>query len=170
MAHDFKVGDHVEDQWKQRLIEKQNVWITKGHANSPARVLTVGHSNRALDEFLTLLRAHGVTLLVDVRKMPRSRQNPQFNLDTLPQSLHEAGIEYEHFSGLGGLRRRSPDSPNTGWKNASFRAYADYMITPEFDDHLQSLLKRCSEQTPTLMSKPLLRREDIGRQFSAGAR
>jgi uncharacterized protein (DUF488 family) len=117
----------------------------------PAVVLTVGHSNRPLEEFLRLLRAHGVTLVADVRKMPRSRGNPQFNRDTLPQALRAAGIGYVHLPGLGGLRRREPNSPNTGWQNASFQGYADYMQTPEFERSLQELLDRARGRRPALM-------------------
>lgn len=117
----------------------------------PAVVFTVGHSNRTLEEFLALLRAHGVALVVDVRKMPRSRKNPQFNIDALPQSLRDVGIGYVHLPDLGGLRRRDPNSPNTGWRNASFRAYADYMLTPEFERGLQEFLKQASERTAALM-------------------
>ena len=94
----------------------------------PKAVLTIGHSNRPLDEFLRLLQANAATLVVDVRKMPGSRRNPQFGRDTFPQALHQADIGYAHMAGLGGLRRRRPDSPNTGWKNASFQGYADYML------------------------------------------
>ena len=103
-------------------------------------VRTVGHSNRPLEGFLQLLRAHQVTLVVDVRKMPGSRRNAQFNHDTLSNGLHEAGIGYVHLPGLGGLRRRTPSSPNAGWKNASFQGYADYMLTPEFERSLEDLL------------------------------
>lgn len=92
-----------------------------------------------------------MNLVVDVRKMPRSRHNPQFNLDTLPQALCEAGIDYVHISGLGGLRRREPNSPNTGWRNASFRAYADYMLTPEFEKGLQEPLEQACKQRAVLM-------------------
>jgi uncharacterized protein (DUF488 family) len=116
-----------------------------------AVVLTVGHSNRSLEEFLHLLQAHEATLLVDVRKMPRSRRNPQFNGDTLPQALHEAGIGYLYMPGLGGLRRRQPNSPNAGWKNASFQGYADYMQTPEFEKGLQELLEHARGQRAVLM-------------------
>lgn len=117
----------------------------------PELVLTVGHSNRTLEEFLTLLQAHDATLVVDVRKMPRSRRNPQFNCDALPQSLREVGIGYALIPALGGLRRRDPDSPNTGWRNASFQAYADYMLTPAFEEGLQELLDRARDQTAALM-------------------
>src|SRR5579875_3176995 len=114
-------------------------------------MLTVGHSNRSLEEFLYLLQAHQATLIVDVRKMPRSRRNPQFNGDTLPQALHAAGIGYLYMPGLGGLRRRQPNSPNTGWKNASFQGYADYMQTPEFGKELQGLLEHAGGQRAVLM-------------------
>lgn len=92
-----------------------------------------------------MLKAHGVELLVDVRTMPRSRHNPQFNRETLPQSLAAAGIRYEHMPGLGGLRHARKDSINTGWKNLSFRGYADYMQTAEFTRDLELLedLERC---------------------------
>ncbi len=95
----------------------------RAHAPPPT-VLTIGHSNRSLEEFLRLLQAHGVTLVADVRKMPGSRRNPQFSRDTLPQALRQAGIGYAHIPRLGGLRRRRPGSPNTGWENASFQGYA----------------------------------------------
>jgi uncharacterized protein (DUF488 family) len=117
----------------------------------PQAVLTIGHSNRPLDEFLRLLQANGATLVVDVRKMPGSRRNPQFGRDTFPQALQQAGIGYVHMPGLGGLRHRRPDSPNTGWKNASFQGYADYMLTPEFESSLQELLKRAAEERVVLM-------------------
>jgi uncharacterized protein (DUF488 family) len=119
----------------------------------PKHVLTVGHSNRTLQAFLSLLRAHGATQVVDVRKMPRSRRNPQFNCDAdaLPRDLAEAGVGYVLIPALGGLRRRAPDSPNTGWRNASFQAYADYMLTPRFEEGLQELLEQGRAQTPALM-------------------
>jgi uncharacterized protein (DUF488 family) len=92
-----------------------------------------------------------VTLVIDVRKMPGSRRNPHFNRDRLVQILHEAGIGYVHLSGLGGLRRRTPNSPNAGWKNASFQGYADYMLTPEFERSLEDLLERAGEHRTALM-------------------
>jgi uncharacterized protein (DUF488 family) len=103
-------------------------------------VLTVGHSTRPLVEFIALLNAHSVTRLVDVRTVPRSRHNPQFNSDVLPSALARDGIRYEHMAGLGGFRRTHPGSPNEGWRNASFRGYADYMQTPEFAESLAALI------------------------------
>jgi uncharacterized protein (DUF488 family) len=103
-------------------------------------MMTIGHSNRPLDELIGMLQAHGVDLLVDVRTVPKSRYNPQFNTDSLPAPLRVAGIEYLHMPGLGGLRHARKDSINTGWRNDSFRGYADYMQTPEFDAALGELL------------------------------
>jgi uncharacterized protein (DUF488 family) len=103
-------------------------------------IFTIGHSTRSLEQFIDLLQAHGVTLVADVRTIPRSRHNPQFNRETLPDALAAADIDYRHLPGLGGLRRTSPDSPNTAWRNASFRGFADYMQTGEFVAGLDELL------------------------------
>jgi uncharacterized protein DUF488 len=92
-------------------------------------VLTIGHSTRSLEEFITLLTTHRVTRVVDVRTVPRSRRNPQFNKTSLPESLEKAGLGYVHLSGLGGLRHASPDSINLGWRNASFRGYAPSVVS-----------------------------------------
>jgi uncharacterized protein (DUF488 family) len=127
-------------------------------------VLTIGHSNRPLAEFLEMLRAHGVDLLVDVRAVPRSRHNPQFNRETLPDSLAAQGIEYLHMPGLGGLRHSRKDSRNTGWRNLSFRGYADYMQTAEFQSHLDELLRlegrhaaiMCAESVPWRCHRSLI--------------
>src|SRR4249920_3171419 len=104
-------------------------------------VLTVGHSTRSLAEFVALLTAHSVKRLVDVRTIPRSRHNPQFNRDTLPATLHRAGIAYTHMEELGGLRHARRDSINTGWRNTSFRGFADYMQTPEFAAGVEALIQ-----------------------------
>jgi uncharacterized protein (DUF488 family) len=114
-------------------------------------VLTVGHSNRTLEEFLALLQAHQATHVVDVRKMPRSRKNPQFNRETLPHALAGVGIGYLDVPGLGGLRRPRPDSPNAAWRNESFRGYADYMLTPEFAESLCVVLELARHGRPALM-------------------
>lgn len=114
-------------------------------------VLTIGHSTRTLEEFAGLLKSHSVGRLVDVRKMPRSRHNPQFNNDALAKSLEGYGIGYSHFPGLGGLRSAKADSPNTGWRNASFRAYADYMQTAEFTDNLEKLITIAQHEQVALM-------------------
>jgi uncharacterized protein (DUF488 family) len=113
--------------------------------------LTIGHSTRAIEEFVRLLKAHAVTQLIDVRTVPRSRHNPQFNRETLPASLESAGIAYLHMPELGGLRRATSDSVNTGWQNASFRGYADYMQTPEFRGAIESLIRLISRERIAIM-------------------
>jgi len=117
----------------------------------PVTVYTIGHSTRSSEEFLQLLQSHGVQQLVDVRTVPRSRHNPQFNQDTLPATLAEAGILYAHLPELGGLRKARPDSINDAWENASFRGYADYMQTPEFAAGLERLLALARERPTVIM-------------------
>ena len=114
-------------------------------------VLTIGHSTRPLEEFIALLQAHGVMRVVDVRTIPRSRTNPQFNKDSLPGSLKKAGLRYVHLPGLGGRRHAKPDSINAGWRNASFRGYADYMQTPEFKQNLEALIRLAGRERVALM-------------------
>lgn len=114
-------------------------------------VLTIGHSTRTLDEFIALLKAHAVTFVVDVRTIPRSRHNPQFNEDSLTDSLKKASIRYVHMPGLGGLRHAKSDSLNTGWRNASFRGYADYMQTLEFQKQIEELIQLTKEHRIALM-------------------
>lgn len=97
-----------------------------------------------------ILRAHGIQHLADIRTVPRSRHNPQFNRDALPESLSAHHILYSHMPGLGGLRKPRPDSPNQGWKNDSFRGYADYMLTPEFEESLRELIA-AGVALPTVM-------------------
>lgn len=121
-----------------------------GPDTSPA-VLTVGHSTRTAEELIGLLEAHGATLIADVRKMPRSKRNPRFNAETLSAELKKHGIGYLHLPSLGGLRRPRPDSPNTGWRNESFRGYADYMQTPEFQEGLEEIISLRGEERPCLM-------------------
>ena len=121
-------------------------------ATPPApAVLTIGHSTRPLEEFIGLLHAHGVTQLIDVRTVPRSRHNPQFNADTLPRDLAAAQIGYAHADGLGGFRHASADSPNSGWRNLSFRGYADYMQTPDFAANLTSVIELAQHDRVALM-------------------
>ncbi len=120
-------------------------------AETGCAVLTVGHSTRPIDDFIALLAAHGVTQLVDVRTVPRSRHNPQFNEDALATSLQAAGIGYVHAPGLGGFRRAAADSPNAGWRNLSFRGYADYMQSPEFGESLFGLIELARRDRVALM-------------------
>jgi uncharacterized protein (DUF488 family) len=128
-------------------------------------ILTIGHSTRSIDEFIGLLQAHDIGHLVDVRTIPRSRHNPQFNRETLPESLRGAGIECSHAPELGGLRKSRPDSVNIGWRNLSFRGYADYMQTREFADGLKNLVNlarhgitviMCAEAVPWRCHRSLI--------------
>jgi uncharacterized protein (DUF488 family) len=119
-------------------------------------MLTVGHSTHPIEKFIGMLAGNGVELLVDVRTMPRSRHNPQFNRETLPASLQPAGIAYVHMQGLGGLRHARPDSVNTGWRNLSFRGFADYMQTPEFAAALQHLIEQSSARRAAIMCSEAL--------------
>jgi uncharacterized protein (DUF488 family) len=114
-------------------------------------LLTIGHSNRTAEALVEMLRGHEVELLVDVRAMPRSRHNPQFNRENLAPALAAAGIDYRHMPGLGGLRHPRKDSVNTGWRNQSFRGYADYMQTPEFEENLKDLLEQAGRRRSAAM-------------------
>lgn len=112
---------------------------------------TVGHSTRPIEEFLALLQAHSIAQLIDVRKIPRSRRHPQFNDEALAASLSSIGIVYRHMPELGGLRHARRDSINTAWRNASFRGYADYMQTSEFQAALQILIDLAAEAPTAIM-------------------
>lgn len=114
-------------------------------------IFTIGHSTRPIDEFIELLRANGVKQLIDIRTIPKSRHNPQFNGDALAKSLRAARIRYLHMKELGGLRHAKPDSINLGWRNASFRGYADYMQTSEFVGALDSAIELGAARPTALM-------------------
>ena len=114
-------------------------------------IFTIDHSTRPKEEFIGLLQAHGVEQLIDIRTVPRSRRNPQFNREALPEPLAAAGIDYLHMPSLGGLRHARPDSPNAAWQNASFRGYADYMQTPEFAAAIESLIELGSGKQTAIM-------------------
>jgi len=120
-------------------------------ASKSTIVLTIGHSTRTLEEFVQLLEVYGVTLLVDVRTVPRSRHNPQFNKENLPETLKHYGVRYIHMPEIGGLRHPKHDSINTAWKNSGFRGYADYMQTPEFNVNLLKIVALARENRLVLM-------------------
>lgn len=103
-------------------------------------IFVVGHSTRSIESFIDLLKAHSINFLVDIRTIPKSRHNPQFNEDNLEKALKENKIGYLHMKGLGGLRHSTKDSINLGWSNASFRGFADYMQTDGFDSSLEELI------------------------------
>lgn len=120
---------------------------------------TIGHSTRSVEEVADLLQAVGADMIVDVRKMPRSRANPQFNIDVLPETLEERQIGYRHIATLGGLRGRRPGlegSLNTLWRNKSFRNYADYALTPPFKEGLAELLAEGRARTCAIMCAEVL--------------
>jgi len=125
--------------------------VTPPNSSPKLTVLTIGHSTRSIEEFLSILEAHGVERLVDVRSIPKSRRVPHFNSDALATSLQKRGIDYLHLKSLGGLRHARKDSVNTGWRNASFRGYADYMATDEFHAGLERLLRLASEKRSAIM-------------------
>jgi len=112
---------------------------------------TIGHSTRPIEEFIELLLSNGVRQLIDIRTIPKSRRNPQFNTDNLAASLHAAGIAYIHLKALGGLRQPRRDSLNTAWRNAGFRGYADYMQTPEFEAALDRAIGLAGREPTALM-------------------
>lgn len=114
-------------------------------------IYTIGHSTRPLEKFIEILQAHNITLLADIRTVPKSRHNPQFNRESLEEELPKAGIGYRHLPELGGLRHPSKDSINTAWDNSSFRGYADYMQTAEFATAIQNLIALAERQRVAIM-------------------
>lgn len=111
-------------------------------------LFTVGHSTHTLEYFIDLIRSNGIRQVIDVRAIPRSRRNPQFNRETLGRFLRNRRIGYRHMKDLGGLRHPSADSPNAGWRNSSFRGYADHMQTEKFHKAIDALI-RLSRRKPT---------------------
>jgi uncharacterized protein (DUF488 family) len=114
-------------------------------------VYTVGHSTRSLEHLINLLKAHSIQTVVDVRTVPRSRRVPQFNKESVAGELGAAGIGYVHMKELGGWRRARKDSPNTGWRNAGFRGYADYMLTDEFEAAVSRLIALAQRERIAIM-------------------
>jgi uncharacterized protein (DUF488 family) len=114
-------------------------------------IFTLGHSTLPIEHFTAVLQIYAIERLVDIRTIPRSRHNPQFNNTTLAKSLTAQHLEYMHIQALGGLRRARKDSPNTGWRNGSFRGYADYMQTEEFQDALEALIQMSGQKRVAIM-------------------
>jgi uncharacterized protein (DUF488 family) len=114
-------------------------------------VYTIGHSVRSFEEFVSLLRAHGVTAVADIRTVPKSRRHPHFAREALEAALPRAGVAYRHFPGLGGLRKPRRDSENGGWRHASFRGYADHMQTPAFESAIEALLAFAADHAVAVM-------------------
>jgi uncharacterized protein (DUF488 family) len=135
-AHSFRQQGKVLRPWQYDKVVATNV------------LFTIGHSTHSIVEFIALLNAHGIHHLVDVRSIPKSRHVPQFNSDALASSLMAAGIACTHLKSLGGRRHSRKNSTNTGWRNTSFRGYADYMATPQFAEGLAELT-RIADTSPT---------------------
>lgn len=139
------------------------------------KLYTIGHSTHSLQEFIDILHAYQITHVVDVRTIPKSRHVPWFNENEFKKSLRKEKIAYTHISKLGGLRRTSKNSINMGWRNASFRGYADYMQTPEFFEGLKvlnTLIKKnknvvimCAEAVPWRCHRSLIADAEIARHF-----
>jgi uncharacterized protein (DUF488 family) len=144
---------------------------------------TIGHSTHSVEEFIGLLKTHNIEHIADVRSIPRSRHCPQFNADALGPSLHEAGIGYTEIKALGGRRYSRKGSINTGWRNVSFRGYADYMATQAFAEGLEKLTEiarrrrtaiMCAEAVPwrchrSLIADAMLLRRWIVREIIGAA-
>lgn len=142
----------------------------------PDILWTIGHSTRPIDEFISLLNAHDIQQLVDVRTVPRSRYNPQFNAEALASSLIGAAVSYQHSASLGGLRKPRRDSVNTGWRNESFRGYADYMQSEAFWEALDELMAdsqklrtaiMCAEAVPWRCHRSLVADALVSRGWEA---
>lgn len=146
------IGKAVHLQARE-IMRSANVDTIKGKRDTEPSIMlfTVGHSNRGIDEFVRLLRAHGVRRIVDIRTIPRSRHNPQFNRETLSKFLHNRRISYRHIQALGGFRHARVDSLNKGWHNASFRGFADYMQTLEFEKALKKLIDLATQKRTAIM-------------------
>jgi uncharacterized protein (DUF488 family) len=129
-----KKGGQADEQQEKQILDKAI------YDDLVMTIWTIGHSNRSLEEFLALLSAFEINVLADVRRFPGSKKHPHFNQESLAQSLAATGISYEFFPELGGRRKPRPDSPNTAWRNESFRAYADYMETAEYRAGVARLL------------------------------
>jgi uncharacterized protein (DUF488 family) len=125
--------------------------MKRGVSATKLTIMTIGHSTRPIKEFIRLLKAHRVRRLVDVRTVPRSRHNPQFNRSQLSPALHSARLHYTYMAGLGGFRHARPNSLNAGWHNASFRGFADYMQTAEFRNNLDKLIGLAKSEQIAIM-------------------
>ncbi|MBE5727794.1 DUF488 domain-containing protein [Candidatus Parvarchaeota archaeon] len=128
------------------------------HTNTTDRriIFTVGHSTRDIDDFISLMKEYGVNYVVDIRTIPRSKHNPQFNSDYLKNALAKTSISYENIKELGGLRKPNKDSINTFWKNNSFKGFADYMQTEDFKEGLDHLIDVSAKRTIAIMCAEIL--------------
>ena len=147
-------ADHVLRRMRQPSLFQEPSADPAADTWPAGTVFTIGHSIHPIDEFIRLLRGPGIELLVDVRSVPRSRHNPQFNSETLARALAAAGIDYRHIKPLGGLRHRpkdAPPSPNSQWENEAFRNFADYALTPVFEAGFEELSALADERPTAIM-------------------
>ena len=128
-----------------------NLSLPQGRHWPDGAIFSLGHSTLPIERFIVLLKAYGIERLVDIRTMPRSRHNPQFNAEALAASLAAAHLDYTPLQALGGLRHARKDSPNTGWRNENFRGYADYMQTAAFQHALEMLLEMSRKDQVAIM-------------------
>lgn len=119
-------------------------------------IYTMGHSNRSIEDFLEILKEYKITKVADVRSVPKSRHNPQYNQDEIKQTLRKNGVKYEYFKGLGGFRPLAKNDINAGWENKSFKGYADYMQTDEFLENLDKLIQAAKKDTIVVMCAEVL--------------
>jgi len=147
----FAESERAAPAWIRAEVNKDPSSTKRTGHHRQIRLWAIGHSTRPASNFIALLHAHGIRQLIDVRTVPRSRHNPQFNQDQLPESLKKAGIQYIHMPVLGGLRHARRDSVNTAWRNASFRGFADYMQTAEFDAGLKESIRLARSRRTAIM-------------------
>ncbi len=133
------------------MVRAQSKRKNAGESESKLQVWTIGHSTRSAEEFLQLLKSYSIEALADVRSFPGSRRYPQFNKEQLAKTLEDEHIAYFHLPEIGGRRTARKDSKNTAWRNASFRGYADYMETPEFQQGIERFLRIAREQRTAIM-------------------
>src|SRR5580700_1586026 len=141
-------GPELDQEWDQERGQGPD---HEAGQKPSLTIFTVGHSTHRLEEFVDLLKAHDIARIVDVRTIPKSRRVPQFNAESMAATLPRLGIDYVHLKSLGGLRHAKKDSVNTGWRNASFRGYADYMGTDEFRQGIERLLKLARTKRTAIM-------------------
>lgn len=132
-------------------LQFKTIFAERTVTREPATIWTIGHSTRSIEDLITLLAAHNIEMVVDVRHFPGSRRYPQFGKERLARSLKANNIQYVHLPELGGRRRPKPDSRNTAWRNESFRGYADYMQTADFADGIKRLLDFAREKRAAIM-------------------
>jgi len=154
MANPEETGSHPQtpQAGKSRGIATNSEKAGRRSAPSDVKTIwTIGHSTRSIEEFMDLLAAYELQLVADVRRHPGSRAYPQYGQEALEQSLRNAGLAYRWLPDLGGRRKAAADSPNTAWRNASFRGYADYMSTPAFAQGLETLIDLARQARTVLM-------------------